>query len=254
MINLPRLLIILFGFFLFSFSQNFIPDAQKVLGNKVPNVKLITDKGKVVYLSELSNGKPILLSFIYTRCTSVCPIIVDSLKKALKEIKFKDFKVVLIDFDLRDKVENLKRFKNLRKIPEDWIIAIPESEESLRNLTSSVDFKFKYDGKVDMFLHPNVLIVLSSDMKISAYILGVNYDAKKLSSFIKKAKEGKVNVGFMKGLLLKCFRYDPITGNYYIDWSFVAMILGGLIPISLMFYYLFLKEILGYLKQKRSLS
>jgi protein SCO1/2 len=41
----------------------------------VPPVKLVRDDGKAVSLpDELSDGRPVILNFIYTTCTTVCPV------------------------------------------------------------------------------------------------------------------------------------------------------------------------------------
>ena len=41
----------------------------------VPAVKLVRDDGKQVQLrEELDDGRPVVLSFIYTSCTTVCPV------------------------------------------------------------------------------------------------------------------------------------------------------------------------------------
>jgi len=41
----------------------------------VPNVKLTRDDGRTVELQqELADGRPVVLNFIYTTCTSICPL------------------------------------------------------------------------------------------------------------------------------------------------------------------------------------
>jgi protein SCO1/2 len=41
----------------------------------VPDVKLVREDGKTVLLNqELNDGRPVVLNFIYTTCTSVCPL------------------------------------------------------------------------------------------------------------------------------------------------------------------------------------
>ena len=41
----------------------------------IPAVKLVRDDGKVVQLSdELNDGRPVVLNFIYTSCTTICPL------------------------------------------------------------------------------------------------------------------------------------------------------------------------------------
>jgi protein SCO1/2 len=40
-----------------------------------PDVKLVRDDGKTVSLpAELDDGRPVILNFIYTSCTSICPL------------------------------------------------------------------------------------------------------------------------------------------------------------------------------------
>jgi protein SCO1/2 len=53
-----------------------IPDTKRSLADyAVPNVKLVRDDGRSVLLSEeLNDGRPVVLNFIYTSCTTVCPV------------------------------------------------------------------------------------------------------------------------------------------------------------------------------------
>ncbi|HEV7611736.1 MAG TPA: SCO family protein [Steroidobacteraceae bacterium] len=48
----------------------------------IPDVKLIRQDGTVVNLNaELNDGRPVVLSFIYTSCTSVCPLVSHTLSQ-----------------------------------------------------------------------------------------------------------------------------------------------------------------------------
>lgn len=53
------------------------PETIRVLRDyKAPAVKLVRDDGKAVSLvDELDDGRPVVLAFIYTSCTTVCPIV-----------------------------------------------------------------------------------------------------------------------------------------------------------------------------------
>ncbi len=228
-------------------TENLIPDAEKVIGKRVPDVILTLEGGIKTSLKNLSEGKPLLISFIYTKCTSACPLIVDGIKEGLKGV-VRPYKVVLIDFDERDTVYDLRKFREERKIPENWLLAKAENE-NLRKLTEALDFKYVYDRKTDMFYHSNVLVVLTPELKVSSYFLGVKYSSKDLSNAIDLAYLGATSESPVKGFLLRCFRYNPVTGKYEIDWSFIAMIVGSLIPISLMFYFIVWKEIRGLVRR-----
>ncbi len=241
----PLLVPFLLSLLLLSFSgdRDIVPKADFVLGNKLPDVTVVDERGRELRLSEVAGGEVFLLSFIYTKCASACPMIVEGIKEALKGNS--GVKVILVDFDERDTPADLVKFRKERRIDDpSWEVVLARGD-SLKSLTRAVDFRFFYDEDTDMFAHPNVLIVVSPGMKISGYMLGVTYDSDKLSALIAKARAGKVALSPIKSVFLKCFRYDPVTGTYTIDWSFVAMILGGLIPLGGMFYFIFLKDILS---------
>lgn len=48
---------------------------RTVVGYTVPDVKLVRDDGKSVSLGEeINDGRPVVMAFIYTTCTTVCPV------------------------------------------------------------------------------------------------------------------------------------------------------------------------------------
>jgi len=242
---LPPLLLSLLISFL-CFGESLIPRTDLVIGRKVPNVELIDSDGNKVFLRDVASGKVLLMTFIYSSCTSSCPLIVENLKKALPR---EDFVVALIDFDERNTPESLRKFVKVRNIEEPFWKPLLAKGESLRLLSGVLDFKYFYDEKTDTFFHPNVLIILTPDLRVSSYILGLTYDPSTLERLIKKAKKGEINQNPIKGIILQCFRYDPITGTYTVDWSFVAMLIGGGIPLAVMFYFIFLRDFLLKLKR-----
>jgi len=56
--------------------QHVTPAYSRTMANyRVPDVTLVRADGKNVQLgSELDDGRPVVLSFIYTSCTTVCPV------------------------------------------------------------------------------------------------------------------------------------------------------------------------------------
>ncbi|MFA6971920.1 MAG: SCO family protein [Gallionella sp.] len=43
---------------------------------ELPKVKLVRDDGKSVFLTEeLNDGRPVIMNFIFTSCTTICPVI-----------------------------------------------------------------------------------------------------------------------------------------------------------------------------------
>lgn len=53
----------------------------------VPNVALVRDDGKTVLLpDELNDGRPVVLNFIYTTCTAVCPLVSQTLSHLQRKL------------------------------------------------------------------------------------------------------------------------------------------------------------------------
>lgn len=53
----------------------------------LPSVMLVRDDGRTVSLkNELDDGRPVVLTFIYTTCTSICPVISQTLSQLQGEL------------------------------------------------------------------------------------------------------------------------------------------------------------------------
>jgi cytochrome oxidase Cu insertion factor (SCO1/SenC/PrrC family) len=56
--------------------QMMMPETTRTTATcQIPDITLVRDDGKSVSMrKELDDGRPVVLSFIYTTCTSVCPM------------------------------------------------------------------------------------------------------------------------------------------------------------------------------------
>lgn len=53
----------------------------------LPPVNLVRDDGKTVSLiDELNDGRPVILTFIYTTCTTICPMVSQTLRQLRNEL------------------------------------------------------------------------------------------------------------------------------------------------------------------------
>jgi len=68
--------------------HNVAPEAARTsAAYTVPDVELVRDDGKTVLLSqELNDGRPVVLSFIFTSCTTVCPMISAALAQLQRKL------------------------------------------------------------------------------------------------------------------------------------------------------------------------
>ncbi|AGK50213.1 redoxin family protein [Burkholderia thailandensis MSMB121] len=67
----------------------------------VPAVTLVRDDGKTVALKdELDDGRPVVLTFIYTTCTSICPVISQTLSQFQHELGADRDKVHIVSISI----------------------------------------------------------------------------------------------------------------------------------------------------------
>jgi protein SCO1/2 len=197
--------------------------AQK-LNTRVPlDLQFRNEQGEVVRLGEFFNhGRPVLLNFVYYRCPMLCPMVLEGTTTSLTQLKFdigKEFDVVTVSIDPRDKATDAARFKEQyvrhygRLQAESGWHFLTAHETAIAKLTATVGFEYTYDSRTDQFAHGAALLVLTPDGRTSRYFYGFEYKPRDLRLAIVEASEGKVG-NATDQLLLLCFHYDPATGKY----------------------------------------
>lgn len=206
-----------------------IPDQGETLGKNVPDVLLFDHSGKKISLREIINDKPIILSLIYTRCISSCLLITDNLKDTVEKIEGlgEKFNVLTLSFDPSDTPGRLDEFRRKWGLEKKgWYIAGGDKDE-LQKLLKAIDFQYTFDSSTGEFIHPNLLVILTPDRRISRYIWGVSYSERDLKLSLINAKKGSSTITIAEGLLLRCYRYNSLKGTYETDWAFIMHLIGG---------------------------
>lgn len=179
-------LLALLFLFVFAFSEQastgIPPNEGRTLGKELPNVLLVDSTGREFNLHSLK-GKPVILSPIYTRCNSACPIITDSLKKVIPALgkPGEDFWVLSFTFDPSDTLKDIKAFQEKYGLDGyGWKVVMAKSKEDLFKLVDAIDFRFMSVPETRDFIHPNLVVFISPDMKIKRYVYGVVFKEKEM--------------------------------------------------------------------------
>ncbi|HBQ22001.1 MAG TPA: hypothetical protein DD708_08730 [Deltaproteobacteria bacterium] len=166
------------------------PDESKTIGQKVPNTLFFDERGQSVRLDAFL-GKPVVISPIFTQCYYTCPIITQSLKEVILNIpEFeKQYGVISLSFDVADTPKTLKAFQGKEKLPFFWKV-VGATKENLFPFLNALDFKFM-TLEEGGFAHPNLIIILGKDHKVSSYLYGTSYSIKKLKRALERAQGNK---------------------------------------------------------------
>lgn len=166
-----------FLFFLFSSNAFTYPSAS------IYNLdsKMIDHNGNVLKFSDFS-GKICIFSMIYTRCKTICPIIISNMKvmeKTLPSEFLSNVVFLLISLDPdRDSVDVLHNFFiNKDFAPSSWNLCKTDKSNTLKiALVSGIKYKKE---KNDEYTHSNLIIIVDKDGIIRHHHPGLdkNYDS-----------------------------------------------------------------------------
>jgi len=98
-----------------------------MVGARAPEFRLADGRGGVVDTRAL-RGRPYAVTFLYTRCVDVCPVIADDLRDALREAP--GAKVVAVSVDPRgDSAATVRRFAARHRLPASFRYAFGSRQD-----------------------------------------------------------------------------------------------------------------------------
>jgi protein SCO1/2 len=165
------------------------PDISRTRGHLVPNVDLIAEDSTTFHFAILQ-GKPIIISPIFTSCPHTCSFITSSLRDALAEIGEPGvgYEVLTVSFDPADGPAQLRAYRERLELPAGWRLAVA-TPENLTALLDAIDFHYiSMEG--GGFAHANVITIVDPEMKVAGYMHGVMYDPGDLRKELERAVRG----------------------------------------------------------------
>jgi len=198
---------------------------EQKLNKAIPLDLPFTDStGQPVRLGDYfyAGGKPVILALGYYQCPMLCSMVRNGLVESLKDLKFvvgQQFDVLIVSIDPAETpdIAEAKRRASMMDYGrsmsgEGWNFLVGD-EESIRQLADAIGFKYAYDPKLEQYVHPSGIVVLTPQGKIARYFYGIDYPAQDLRLGLVEAAESKIGSPVDQALLL-CYQYDPVSGQY----------------------------------------
>lgn len=171
------------------------PAAPRVDGHSLqnldPELSLVDQRGQAFALASLA-GKPTLLTFFYTSCTTMCPLIITDVKRivaAIPEAERQELQVVLISIDpAHDTVARLRTVQTDRAMPENWRL-VTGDEASIRTVASTVGAAYRRlpDGS---FAHSALYTALDAQGHIQLQVQGTGRPIEELVAELRRLLSG----------------------------------------------------------------
>ena len=200
------------------------------LDAQVPLDAVFRDEdGNVIRLNDLMQGRPVVLSLVYYGCPQLCTIVLNNMLRTFAAVPMligKDYDVITISFDPTETpaLAADKKRSYIRNYAAGDRAAAESSarngwhfltgdEDSIRRITQTVGFRYKYDEKSKQYFHPAGVIILTPEGKIARYFFGIDYQPTDVRLALSEASNNKIGTLADKALLY-CFHYDSVTGKY----------------------------------------
>lgn len=217
-------------------------------GADIPrDVTLTGSDGRELIVGEyLDKEKPLILVFAYYGCPMLCSLVLNGAMDALKampENAGNQYRVLVVTFDPRDKVEvaEAKRAAYVEAYgrpvdPQAFEFAVG-SEAEVARLADAVGFRYRWSEAEGQYAHAAGIFVITPEGKLSQALTGIRYEAVDVSGAVAEAKKG-VWHSPLKSALLYCFQFNPRTGKYVLAAG-RAMQIGAFITVAGLSFLLF---------------
>ncbi|MBF0625149.1 MAG: SCO family protein [Magnetococcales bacterium] len=232
-------------------------EEKKYLGNKIdPDLMIVATDGRAFAFRELL-GKPLVLVLSYYTCDGSCSAVNGEVKALLEQVKRlemgKDYRVLTLSFDKNDTLETLKKFQEVTRLSESlvpgWTFGVFQDGERIEEITKQVlGFRFFWTPQDRIFYHPNVMIVLTGDGRVSRYVYLLTNSKTDAELALLDAKQGNFKPGEVIDFAISlCYSYNFKEGRY--TWNIPLFVGAGSFLLGIL---LLIGSVLFYRKRKKT--
>lgn len=221
--------------------------SQAAIGRRLADHAFLDRQGRPVRLADY-RGKPLLVSFVYTGCTSACPpatkLLAQAVRKAQSVVGSERFRVLTIGFNPpQDSPEAMREFARRFGIDlPNWEFVTPDEAQVA---ALAADFGFSYAPAPWGFDHLAQVTVVDPEGRIYRQVYGEDFPLERLIDPLKELIEGTpVPVRSLGELIervrLLCTVYDPRTNRYRFKTTIIGEIVSfAAITVALVWFVWF---------------
>ena len=206
------------------------------LNAKLPlDLEFRNEEGNWVELRSFFDGeRPVILTLNYYRCPMLCGLMLNGVVDGLEEMAWtpgEEFEIVTISINpletpelAKAKKQNYLKRLDRPAVAQGWHF-MTGRELEIKRLAETVGFSYTYDPVSQEYAHAAAIFVCTPDGRVSRYLYGIEYPAKRLKLALLEAAEGTIG-STLDQLILYCYHYDP-TNRRYTPVAMNIMRVGG---------------------------
>jgi protein SCO1/2 len=219
--------------------------SQAAVGRSIGDHTLTAVDGRRMQLSDF-RGKPLLVSFVYTGCTQVCPTATKFLARAVREAQVAlgadAFATLTIGFNPpADNPQSMRAFARQYDLDlPHWAFLSPDLSD-VESLTR--DFGFSYAASSGGFDHLTQVTVVGPDGRVFRQVYGENFELPMLVAPLRELMTGAPAPtpslsALVERVRVLCTVYDPASGRYRLNYGLFIEIFAGLSILGSVAWYL----------------
>lgn len=205
-----------------------VAQSQAAIGRLLGEHVLTTSEQQELPLATL-RGRPLVISLIYTSCSSVCPLATRQLEEAVaranRTLGPGRFNVLTVGFDARnDTPARVAQFAAAQgAVAANWRYASADSETLAALLE---ELGFSYAVATGGFDHITQTTLVDAEGRIRRHVYGEEFSPEMLVEPLRDIVLGRFQATLAAPDLLERIRYicttfDPRVGRYRIDYGLV---------------------------------
>ena len=215
--------------------------SQEAIGGQVGPHILRDKTGAPLALADL-RGKPLVISLVYTSCSSICPVTTEHLHDAVDDARRilgdDSFTVLTFGFDASgDKPSRLRAFSNIHRLNRmtGWHIASADAETTEALLK---ELGFSWRDAAGGFDHPSQTTILDAEGRVYRQLYGEDFPLPVFMAPLKELVLGTTTVSIApkdlwNRLTFLCTVYNPLTRAYRFDYGLLFGIFFGAVSLVL---------------------
>ncbi|QJR14255.1 SCO family protein [Usitatibacter palustris] len=199
--------------------------SRAAIGSQPGDAGLTGTDGRRTSLAAF-RGKPLVVSFVYTACSQVCPTTTRYLSKAVAEARTVvgagTFEVVSIGFDPpADNPMSMRVFARQQGVDDPrWHFVVLDAGARER---VARDFGFSYSASAGGYEHLTQVTVLDAQGRVHAQVNGESFALPMLVQPLKELVLGAPpaapgSLTWLERARLICTIYDPLADKYRLDF------------------------------------
>jgi len=213
--------------------------SQAAIGRSVADHAFLDSAGQPVRLAEL-RGQPLVVNMIFTACSTSCPMIVQSLHRAVRiangALGPDSFGVVSIGFDTdRDTPEQMRAYARSQGVRLDNWRFLSTDEATIEALAAELGFI--YFPSPRGFDHLTTTTILDAEGTVFRHVYGDAFEPPAVVEPLKDLVWGRFEAvedlsGVWNQIKLLCTVYDANSDRYLFDYSIFFGIFAGVVSLG----------------------